>query len=708
MAVRKKPRRPKTSRMENIAERPAIKKSLLEVFADVEDGFRDERERADDIMDYWDAYNSVLSERQFYNGNSRIFVPIINNAVDARKTRFTNQIFPQAGRYIEVTTGEEKLPSATMALLESYVRRAKLRTQIVPALIVSGDVEGQYSIYVDWEKRERRVTRRVQKQPTVDFEGEEIDDLTEEPIDDLEEEVIIDAGPTVEIIADSDLLILPATANSVDDALADGGSVTIIRRWSKGALRKMAKDGSVNKENCDIVIRSMTREKRSPRHDTRKQLAEAAGIRADDGNIYCQGYETWTMLQVDGKTRLCRAYYAGDDILLGCTLCPYWCDLCPVISAAVSKMPGVMKGKSRIDAVLDMQIFANDAVNEGADTSHFSAMPITMTDPEKNPQIGSMILGLAAVWQTSPKDTQFAAFPDLWKTAFERVNAAEAKVFQTLGVNPAMIAQSNTGGKMNQAEVANQQQVDLLTTADAVTNLEEAILTPMVHRFAEYDAQFRDKPTTVRVYGEMGLRANMEEVEPLQLNKRFDYRWFGVEAARNAAQVQQQIAFLNVLKGIPPPMYEGYRLNAAPMLVQAVENVFGPRLGPLTFVDMKDQLSVDPNTENEMLVNGFDVAVHPLDNDAQHLQAHSTLAEGGQPGSNVQAHIMAHQQQIQAKTMAAAAQTMGGPQMPGAPGGGGPAPGVQPALPGGMKGPPGMIHDDQMPAAGAVGMPASM
>jgi hypothetical protein len=51
-----------------------------------------------------------------------------------------------------------------------------------------------------------------------------------------------------------------------------------------------------------------------------------------------------------------------------------------------------------------------------------------------------------------------------------RALACQTQIFQTLGVNPAMMPQSPAATtKRNQAEIANEQAVDLLTTADAVT-----------------------------------------------------------------------------------------------------------------------------------------------------------------------------------------------------------------------------------------------
>ena len=439
-------------------------------------------------------------------------------------------------------------------------------------------------------------------------------------------------------------------------------------------------------------------------------MACAAGIKTGAADKYFLVYETWTNVEVGGDQRLCRAYYGGDDQILGCKQNPYWCDEVPLISSPVEKVAGVFKGKSPTADVIDLQVLANDACNEGADAAHFSAMPIIMTDPEKNPKVGTMVLGLASIWETSPNDTQFAKFPELWKDSIERIASCKEEIFQTLGVNPAMIPQ-NTGTKQkrNQAEIANEQQVDILTTADAVTVLEEGILTPWVQRVMWYDHQFRDRSITVKQYGELGLKANMEEIPPIQMDHRFEYRWFGVEAARNAQQIQQQIAMANVIKGIPPQMLPGYRLNMVPLITRLSDNAFGHRLAPLIFEKIEG-ITVDPETENSLMAQGFETPIHPDDNDLEHMQSHMQAAQQGDMHGLIRTHIMAHQQQMQAKAQAAQ-QAQNPKGLPGGPGGAGPGvagapkPGGQVDGPRLMKGPAGTIPADQMARAGAVGAP---
>jgi hypothetical protein len=449
--------------------------------------------------------------------------------------------------------------------------------------------------------------------------------------------------------------------------------------------------------------------------DIEKEHADHAGIKSRGSHAVI--YETWKRLKVRGQELLTRTYFGADDLVLSCKMTPFWHGRSPVISASVKKVANAIKGRPPISGgVFDLQLFANDTINEAADSAHFSAMPIVMTDPLKNPRVESMVLGLGAVWQTSPNDTQFAQFPQLWKDGLERADAVKQQIFQTLGVNPAMIPQQSGGQarRRNQAELAMEQTVDILTTADACTILEEGVLTPMVQMVVELDYQFRDDDLVIRVFGELGQRVKMETIPPQQLNRRYEYRWFGVEAARNAAQMQAQSAWLNVVKGVPPEMYGDYELNLAPVLVQGTETVWGPRLAPLIF-RKKTLISVDPGVENEMLSETFPVATHPADDDQTHLMSHLlAMRESGDPSGVFREHIMKHQAQMQAKAMQAMGQRpAGSPGMTGGggqagPGAGGPRSGAQPMAPRGGQQPPGAIHKDQMPRAGVVQIPRKM
>jgi hypothetical protein len=707
------------SRDAELCHKSELQETLRKLYSDVEKAVTGQQERTNNTLDYWDMYNCILSGKQFYNGTSKIFLPLVHNAVNARKTRFANQIFPSSQRNIEVISEDSDIPNSLVSLIEHYIRKAKLRTQCIPALIKNGDVEGQYTIYVDWIENKRDVVYKKFKPLEIELAEGELQEDEDEQVEDIVEEEVTHQYPSVEVISDADFAVFPATSNSIEEALEKGGGAVILRRWSKATINQKIADELIDEDAGKSLLAVMGEQQQGgqPR-DTAKAMTDAAGIKKDARGTFALVYEVWAKLSYKlpgdkkAKKRIYKMFFGGPEIFLSCRRNPWWSDKLPIISTPVEKVVGSFKGKSKISAgVADLQILANDAVNEGMDSAAYALLPIVMTDPEKNPKIGSMIMSLAAIWETSPNDTQFAQFPALWKESFEIIASAKSEINQTLSISPAAITQALGKKKPNQAEIAQEQQVDILTTSDAVTNLEEGILTPMLQRMLELDHQHRDTALLVRQYGEMGISASMERVEPVQFHRRWELRWFGVEAARVASQVQQQISAVNVLRGIPPEMYDGYKLSLVPVIKQLVENTFGHRLAPHVFIDLRKQLAKDARVENMGLYQGEMITPNEMDNHQQHMAMHQQSAqELGDPHRTFEVHMQMHQIMLQKQAQAQQAKQQG---QPGAPGGAG-----QPGLPGqgaqarGPNGqgqqPNGAIQQDQMASAGAPMPPRRM
>ena len=147
-------------RTADLSKKKGNEKKLFDLYRDVQKGFEDQVGRSEDINENWDIYNCVLGRCQSYDGFNQLYIPAVYNAVEARVTRFSNQIFPTSSRHIEVTSSDETRPRALTALAEHYIRKAKLRL-VIPALLVNGDVEGMYFTYSTWNKVSRHVTSRV-------------------------------------------------------------------------------------------------------------------------------------------------------------------------------------------------------------------------------------------------------------------------------------------------------------------------------------------------------------------------------------------------------------------------------------------------------------------------------------------------------------------------------------------------------------------
>jgi hypothetical protein len=351
----------------------------------------------------------------------------------------------------------------------------------------------------------------------------------------------------------------------------------------------------------------------------------------------------------------------------------------------------------------------------GTDTGIFTVNPVILTDPEKNPRVGSMVLDTMAVWETSPRDTAALQFPAVYQHSFSIIEGCERFINQTLSVSPAMMPQSTgvPGRRRTQGEIALEQQVDVMTTDDAAVVIEK-VLTEVIERFAEYDTQFRDFEATVRTYGELGEKIEMETVPAHSLNRKWRYRWFGVEATRNAQLNQQKVAALNVLMQQaqnPAFSQQGYMFDPVPATLEVVETIFGPRTARRTMKKASDTYSTDPEFENMLLEEHHQAVVSPFDMHQQHMQVHAPLAQSPDPvvQMNARLHIQEHQKAIAQQAMAMMQQQMMQQmqQAGGAPGQAGgalrqPRPGAMTAMPRTGQQPAGAIHRDQLPRAGGI------
>lgn len=673
--------------IKNWAKRPAALKQLDGLYTQITEGFEEEkRDQNDRIKDFWDIYNCVLSENQAYSGDSVVFDPAVRDGIDARIKRFVAMLFPTTGNNVEVVSEDGVTPQQTMSMLQRNIRFTGLRDTIVPSCLLNGDIEGQWSLMLDWKRSERTVTRKK----LMAVEG--VDE-----VEDIETETVVDEGPDVTVIAAQDLLVYPATVNELQDA----EMVTVALRLTKDQIEQKVEEGWFVKSAADKL-------NKEPGKDwAAKERAADAGIKIKSGKKFALVYACYKKLKLEGdKKEPAIIYFGGPTNILGIVKNPFWSQKVPIISKPINKVAGSFWGKSKVDPVTELQYQLNDIVNMGQDSATYCLLPIVMTDPLKNPRVQSMIYGLAAIWETNPTDTQIVSFPDLYKNALVLEGNIKQKINQSLEVNEAMLGQAPPGRKNAQA-IAAQSAEALATIGDFVKRFEFGMLDQLLEWYYELDAQFRTTDLVVKIDGEQGLQSVVETIPPQQMNYRMWFKWNGTDAVAGAQRTQQQIALMNVLRGIPPQQLNGRRLDIGPILDNIVQSTFGPTLTKNILIDESHQMKLEPEMENQFLHNGFEVPTMPLDDDAKHIQLHEQAAhETADLKGNFRRHIAKHVQQMQAKQ--AQMQPKGQPGMPGGAGpgvAGTPTPGAQPGQPRPMQQPPGAIHQDQMqdPNAGMRG-----
>lgn len=679
----------KPGRADNIYS-DKYKKELREVYDQCVGAFEDKNTRADDVKRYWKVYNCELTPNQAYQGQAQMYLPIVHDAVEAKVQRFTNTLFPESGRYTEVISNVPNNIRAITGLLDHYVRRSDARSKCKP-LLRNGEVEGQYSIYVEWVEETRYVTKKIEKHP-------DMGDGTYDPTDtfmDVEEDQEIKIGrPDFHLIADADLAISPPNFDNIQDT-----EIVCIKRWyTKAGVKAAVKKGLFDKEMAKALEKGMATQDPPNAKNPADEKLKGAGVEWHKNKPVACVFETWTKIKIEDKRQWCKVYFAGPDNVLGMFKNPNWNGRVPLITKARQKVDGSGWGKSPIDAVEQLQYAANDWANMAADSAQYTLCPIVMTDPEKNPMIATMVMNMAAIWQTSPNDTKFVEFQQLWKDANQYADWCRSQILQAYGINPAMVSLGTTSRKIPQAAIAQEQMVAIANITDEVMTLEDGIWTPLLQWYFELDQQHRDDAITIPIYGQMGIMAQMEEVPAFAWDDRYEITWRGSQMFRSQQQNQQMIAGMNILRSLPPVLPDGKRIELAPIIEVIVENIYGPRLGARVLQDVREQMTIPAEVENNLMMTGIQALVHPADNDVQHIQEHMQAAQQtGDPSGLIRMHIQMHQEAMAKKMQQMQAQQGGMPGSPGQPGiAGTPRPGAQPGQPRGGQNPAGAIHNDRM------------
>ncbi|MHB9838505.1 hypothetical protein Q8F57_027125 [Paraburkholderia terrae] len=691
--------------LENWADKPDSEAYVqaAKLYEKIAKCFQNKQEQIDQIQEYWSIYNAQPDENQQYSGNSQCYIPAVRNAVNARMKRTLAQLFPANHKHVSATGPDGNMPFAQISLLEHYIRSTKLK-DIVRADLIAGDVTGQWNLYVDWTKTYRKVTELVKKPPILtDAEAGssdpmEVEDHTADEDDwEWEKETtdVTEEGPDIVPFATEDFAVYPPTCNDIQKATA----TAIKLRLSSDAIEQFIDEGVfVGHTSRDIIDRMAQPGSGREKTVSPKKRTADAGIRTEGTYKYALIYEVHTNLDLGNGKEPCFVYYAGQEEILGIIRNPFWSGKRPVISSPIERIQGSAFGISKIEPVKFLQWNLNDYWNMGQDSAQYSLLPITMVDPLSTPNYQSMVMGLAAVWLTDPNKTKFAQFPPVYKDAIPLCENLKQQINESMDVNDSMLGKAPTGRK-NQAQMAALSQAQESNIIDNAKRYEEVQLNPLLEWMFELDRQFRTEEITVQVLGDVGVRANMQIIPVQAFGERYFFGWCGTAYQQNLQRMQQMIATMNVLRGIPPQQLDGRRLNIGPILENLVEQVFGPEVAPRILIDERNLYHVEPDDENLMMHNGLPAEVHQADDDRRHMQSHLQAAQlTGDPLGLFRSHIQAHQQAMQAKLQASMPKPQG---QPGVPGGaasgvaGTPRPGAQPGQPR-QQGPAGMIHQDQL------------
>jgi hypothetical protein len=592
----------------------------------------------------------------------------------------------------------------------------------VRAALIAGDVTGQWSLLMDWNKEKRLITKLVTKPPIVEaIDGETPEDLDIEfPIEleeeeSLETEEVEEEGPDIAIIPVQDIAVIPPTENNLQKAKA----VALRLRMTPEMVEMKVDEGVFVLPEGMTVEAFCTPDKGKDKRPANKKAVNDAGIRLEGTYKYALIYMVYCKLPFGGKIdEEAIVYFATSTKIIGLIKNPLWSGKRPLISAPLEMVEGSFYGISKIEPVKFTQWQICDFWNMMQDSATYTTLPIFAADPMSNPMWQMMTISPGAVWPIAPSAVEQMKFEPMWGKSAPQLEMMKAQVRESMDVNDAMMGKSPPGRK-NNALIGSMQQEQATNIGDVAERFEEEVLDPLVEMIFEFDQQFRTNNLVIEQRGEIGYKATIQNIPPQQWGQRYIFRWTGTDFMNSLQRMQQQTAFINVVKGTPPQMMGKKRLDVTPMLEDHANNLFGPEMGPRILVDESNLYTVPAEVEEEILWNDAPVDIHEGDDDVAHLQVHirgaNMAATGGHPDpmGYRKAHMTAHMESLKKKREKQMGQQQQQGGMPGSPGGmqpgGGPAPGIAgaprpgavpaPGGPRGMQNPPGAISQDAMPGA---------
>ena len=209
--------------LENFAEDMGSEAYIdaCKLYPKIQKCYENKQQQSDWVEEYWNIYNARPDENQQYTGNSQCYIPAVRDAINARCKRTLATLFPANYKHVDAVGPASVTPFPTLALLEHYIRKTNLK-DIVRADLLSGDVTGQWCLYVDWMKTTRRITELVKKPPILTDEaaGVDVEDVTVDEEWDVEEKEIVDEMPDITPMAVDDLAVYPPTVNDIERATA--------------------------------------------------------------------------------------------------------------------------------------------------------------------------------------------------------------------------------------------------------------------------------------------------------------------------------------------------------------------------------------------------------------------------------------------------------------------------------------------------------
>ena len=540
--------------------------------------FEDKFKANANISRYWRIFNADRDVNHTYTGISQSYTPEVRAATSIICENVMASLFSDILKHVTVTSFEDAAVNNDItSLMEHYIKTSNLEAMCF-SILKSGVVTGQVCAKVEW------FVDKVKSNGTAI----EFDDVTGESSIVDAEVVNVVQRPMLREIMVEDLVVYPATSSSINNA-----QIVCHRDYIHlEQLKEMIKTNHINNVNISDAERVY---KNNSQIISSNEFAHILNRIKDNGMTEVSIGDVMPLyveyFKCDGWSYI--AYWTDSGVLLGIVKNPLDSKKIPIISYALEMTEGSFFGTSKYSTVDTLQYQLNDNTDKLQDFFHFNLYPVTKVDPTACPYYATLTYSPGVVWPVPPNAISQDPPTYVDSNLIVSIQQAKQEIKEKMGITE-LLAGTATQGRKTNALIGALERTGNTTVAGYSRKFELNFLTPLMQMWFELDCQYRDESITAVNLGSTGVLSSLKDISVFDTPDKFIIEWSGLNNASTMQRIQQQIAAVNVLQGIPPQLYAGYRLNLIPLIQNMVDSAFGVTQGAQVFINLEAEMQANP------------------------------------------------------------------------------------------------------------------
>ena len=573
------------------------------------------------MRQFYNIWNTLFDIR-YYEGRSQVYTPQLRKNVEFAIRNTRRNLFPTDDYFTVDSPDEEEGMQASKVkrfLRWQQINKIRLKRYVTPFLRQLF-IYGWSPVKVVWLEQFKKIY--AHERQLIEYETTVTDPVTgqkikvpqqEEAVVQVEKDVPVKQYPSFLPVDVFSFYVYPTTVWDVTDAYACMEEINLTKEQIK-----VGEDNKVY-DNVEEVLKSQSSKPSKQIHSKENRQADM-GISDEPLSEVSRwnGVEYWGKfdLKDNGKEIDCLITIMEDTICTQVRQNPHYDQEPAYLVGKLDELVGDFYAQGLIHPLQTQQYHLNDTVNQINDALTYTLMPIVKYNPGMLHKSSKLVMAPGAMWALNDVQTGaiFDRPPEVAQSGLMSVNNTKDDIDSYPGFEriPAT-------GRRPATQIQALQDDRGVNILDWSENLEVQVMSPYLQKQFMLNQQFLDDEVWFKVLGQ-----KPEKLAPEDLVGNYHFYWLGANQTQNLiVKSRQMMEALNIAMKIPPSPTE------MPDYWYVFKRIWKEGLG----LDGEDKVvkqidftaTVDPMQENFVLMLGKQMPISQLDNDQQHIQAHSQL-----------------------------------------------------------------------------------